>query len=189
MQSTTHSVRWTTADLAIFEGDRANRLEQLPDQAGHLTAAPKLVVEVLPLGKANEQRDREAKLKLYSVRGVLEYWIVNGQTQSVEVYRRENAVLKPVATLYPQASCMKAALKVQVTATHAGSLMMSGKICLFKYRSNTGHPIPATLDAIPKMVTKIICKNYLTEKPHLRNRKAPPVDAGGAFRLSSKINR
>ncbi|KAM3115947.1 Uma2 family endonuclease [Phormidesmis sp. 146-33] len=30
------------------------------------------------------KRDREAKLKLYSVRGVLEYWIVNWQTQPGE---------------------------------------------------------------------------------------------------------
>ncbi len=164
----TSSVRWTTADLAIFEGDRANRyeiiegdlfvtrapdwkhqavcvnigtllklwsdqsglgeaainpgivfsesdnvipdvvwashqrLERLLDEAGHLTAAPELVVEVLSPGKANERRDREAKLKLYSIRGVLEYWIVSWQEQVVEVYRRENEVLRPVATLYSQ---------------------------------------------------------------------------------------
>jgi Uma2 family endonuclease len=146
MQSTTtNSIRWTTADLAIFEGDRANlyeiidgelfvtrapdwkhqeicgriitrlnfwsdetnlgraainpgivfsesdnvipdvvwasneRLERLLDDAVHLTAAPELVVEVLSPGKTNERRDREAKLKLYSVREVLEYWIVNFQ--------------------------------------------------------------------------------------------------------------
>jgi Uma2 family endonuclease len=169
MQSTTtNPIRWTTADLAIFEGDRANRYEiidgelfvtrapdwkhqavcinigtvlklwsdqsglgeaainpgivfsesdnvipdvvwasherlnQLLDEAGHLTAAPELVVEVLSPGKTNERRDREAKLKLYSVRGVLEYWIVNFLEQSVEVYRRENSVLKLVATLYPK---------------------------------------------------------------------------------------
>ena len=163
---TTNSIRWTTADLSIFEGDRANRyeiidgelfvtrapdwrhqavcvnagtvlklwsdqsglgqaainpgivfsesdnvipdvvwasqerLEQLLDEAGHLTAAPELVVEVLSPGKTNERRDRAAKLKLYSVRGVLEYWIVNWQEQSVAAYRRENAMLKLVATLY-----------------------------------------------------------------------------------------
>ena len=169
MESTTTSpVRWTTADLAIFEGDRANRyeiidgelfvtrapdwkhqvvcinigtvlklwsdrsglgqaainpgivfsesdnvipdvvwasnerLERLLDEAGHLTAAPELVVEVLSPGKANERRDREAKLKLYSVQGVHEYWIVNLKEQTVEVYRREDAVLKLVATLYHQ---------------------------------------------------------------------------------------
>ena len=169
MQSTTSSpVRWTIYDLAIFEGDRANRyeiidgelfvtrapdwkhqevcgriitqlnfwsdetnlgraainpgiifsesdnvipdvvwathgrLERLLDDAGHLTAAPELVVEVLSPGKTNEARDREAKLKLYSVRGVLEYWIVNFREQSVELYRRENAALKLVVTLYSQ---------------------------------------------------------------------------------------
>jgi Uma2 family endonuclease len=169
MQSTTtNSVRWTIADLTIFEGDRTNRyeiidgelfvtkapdwthqatcinigtvlklwsdesglgqaainpgivfsesdnvipdvvwasherLERLLDEAGHLTAAPELIVEVLSPGKTNEQRDREAKLKLYSVRGVLEYWIVNFREQSVEVYRREDAMLKLVATLYAQ---------------------------------------------------------------------------------------
>ena len=168
MQSTTTSpIRWTTADLAIFEGDHANRyqiidgelfvtrapdwkhqavcinigtvlklwsdqsglgqaainpgivfsesdnvipdivwasherLGRLLDEAGHLTAAAELVIEVLSPG-TNERRDREAKLKLYSVRGVLEYWIVNPKEQSVEVYRRENAVLTLVATLYPQ---------------------------------------------------------------------------------------
>jgi Uma2 family endonuclease len=78
------------------------RLERLLNDAGHLTAAPELVVEVLSPGKPNERRDREAKLKLYSVRGVLEYWIVNFREQSVEVYRRENAALKLVATLYSQ---------------------------------------------------------------------------------------
>jgi Uma2 family endonuclease len=169
MQSTTPSpVRWTIYDLAIFEGDRANRyeiidgelfvtrapdwkhqevcinvgtvlklwsdesglgrtavnpgiifsesdnvipdvvwatherLERLLDDAGHLTAAPELVVEVLSPGKPNERRDREVKLKLYSVRGVLEYWIVNWQENLVEVYRREKAVLTRVATLYSQ---------------------------------------------------------------------------------------
>lgn len=75
-------------------------LERLLDEAGHLTAAPELVVEVLSPGKKNERRDREAKLKLYSVQGVHEYWIVNLKEQIVEVYRRDQAVLKLVATLY-----------------------------------------------------------------------------------------
>jgi Uma2 family endonuclease len=137
MQSTTSSpVRWTIYDLAIFEGDRANRyeiidgelfvtrapdwqhqavcvnvgtalklwsdqsglgeaavnpgiifsesdnvvpdvvwasherLERLLDDTGHLTAAPELVVEMPSPGKPNSRRDREVKLKLYSVREV-----------------------------------------------------------------------------------------------------------------------
>ena len=67
---------------------------------GKLHAAPELVVEVLSPGTANAARDREAKLKLYSRRGVLEYWIVNWQERYLEVYRRENAALKLQSTLY-----------------------------------------------------------------------------------------
>ena len=57
-------------------------------------------VEILSPGAANERRDREAKLKLYSRRGVLEYWIVDWQARQVEVYRREELALRLVATLY-----------------------------------------------------------------------------------------
>lgn len=76
------------------------RLAALLDNAGHLTAAPELVVEVLSPGSENERRDKVAKLKLYSTRGVQEYWIVNWQTQQIEAYRREQAALKLVATLF-----------------------------------------------------------------------------------------
>ena len=76
------------------------KLAALLDNAGHLTAAPELVVEVLSPGSENERRDKVAKLKLYSTRGVQEYWIVNWQTQQIEAYRREQAALKLVATLF-----------------------------------------------------------------------------------------
>ncbi|MEG4913929.1 MULTISPECIES: Uma2 family endonuclease [unclassified Microcoleus] len=75
------------------------RLPILLDEAGHLTAAPELVVEVLSLGADNERRDRDLKLRLYSVRGVQEYWIVNWRLQQIEVYRREQASLRLSATL------------------------------------------------------------------------------------------
>lgn len=75
------------------------RLAQIEDEAGHLTGAPELVVEVLSPGKQNELRDKEAKLKLYSIHGVREYWIVDRFHQKVEVYRREKAQLTLVATL------------------------------------------------------------------------------------------
>lgn len=75
------------------------RLLQIEDEAGHLQGAPELVVEVLSPGKSNEDRDRLAKLKLYSVQGVQEYWIVDRIAQRVEVYRRDAAQLVLVATL------------------------------------------------------------------------------------------
>jgi Uma2 family endonuclease len=70
------------------------------DEKGHLHAAPELVVEVLSPGTRNEQRDRQAKLKLYSRRGVQEYWVVNWMHPLVEVHRREEGALKLMATLY-----------------------------------------------------------------------------------------
>ena len=69
------------------------------DHAGHLRVAPELVVEVLSPGSANVRRDREKKLDLYSRRGVDEYWIVDWQRRSVQVYRRGDAALELVTTL------------------------------------------------------------------------------------------
>ena len=57
------------------------------------------MVEVLSPGELNEQRDKEVKLKLYSLHGVQEYWIVNWQLKTLEVYRRSDAQLQLVATL------------------------------------------------------------------------------------------
>src|SRR5712692_11641963 len=67
---------------------------------GKLHTAPELVVEVLSPGLTNVRRDREFKLKLYSRRGVLEYWIVSWQERRIEIYRREETLLELVATLY-----------------------------------------------------------------------------------------
>ncbi len=70
------------------------------DASGHLRVAPELGVEVLSPGSTNERRDREAKLKLYSPRGVHEYWIVDWRQRQVAVYRREQAALQLIETLY-----------------------------------------------------------------------------------------
>ncbi len=67
---------------------------------GKLHAAPELVVEVLSPGVINERRDREFKLRLYSRRGVEEYWVVSWQERRIEIYRREKAMLKLDKTLY-----------------------------------------------------------------------------------------
>ena len=78
------------------------RLAVLMDEAGHLTGAPELAVEVLSPGAENERRDREAKLKLYESRGVREYWLVDWRLQQIEVYRRDQALLQLVATLFAE---------------------------------------------------------------------------------------
>ncbi|HSX83263.1 MAG TPA: Uma2 family endonuclease [Candidatus Saccharimonadia bacterium] len=78
------------------------RLAALMDEAGHLTGAPELAVEVLSPGVENERRDREVKLKLYESRGVREYWIVDWRLQQLEVYRRDQAMLRLAATLFAE---------------------------------------------------------------------------------------
>jgi len=75
------------------------RLDKILGSDGHFHAAPDLVVEVLSPGSANERRDRETKLKLYSRRGVLEYWIVNWLLNEIAIYRRKGRALKLQATL------------------------------------------------------------------------------------------
>ena len=75
------------------------RLVAVVDAAGHLTAAPELVVEVLSPGRENERRDREVKLSLYARQGVQEYWIVDWQRRTIDVYRRANEGLALAATL------------------------------------------------------------------------------------------
>jgi Uma2 family endonuclease len=66
---------------------------------GKLHGSPELVVEVLSPGKANAERDRETKLALYSRYGVHEYWIVDWQAMTLDVYRREEDALKLVQSL------------------------------------------------------------------------------------------
>jgi Uma2 family endonuclease len=75
------------------------RLEHVLGDDGKLHDAPDLVVEVLSPGPANTRRDREAKLRLYSVRGVREYWIADWNEKRLQVYRYDAGALKLVATL------------------------------------------------------------------------------------------
>lgn len=75
------------------------RMALIEDQAGHLTAMPELLVEILSPGSENIRRDREAKLKLYSVTGAQEYWIADRFSKQIEVYRRENNRLVLTETL------------------------------------------------------------------------------------------
>ena len=75
------------------------RLAQALDEKGHFRVAPELVVEVLSPGPVNELRDRQLKLDLYSRQGVQEYWIVDWQQHSMQVYRRVGSGLNLAATL------------------------------------------------------------------------------------------
>jgi len=76
------------------------RLKTALGADGKFHEAPELVIEVLSPGRANERRDREAKLHLYLRRGVSEYWIVNWMARTIDVYRRDQAQLHHAATLF-----------------------------------------------------------------------------------------
>ena len=75
------------------------RLATTENEWGHLTELPELVVEVLSSEAQSIRRDREVKLKLYSVTGAQEYWIADRFSKQIEVYRRENNRLVLMETL------------------------------------------------------------------------------------------
>ena len=84
-------------DLVFLTHERKKQILS----AGRLTAAPEIVVEILSPGAANEKRDRVLKRHLYSAQGVHEYWIVDADAKTIEVYRkRKDAGLKLAASLH-----------------------------------------------------------------------------------------
>jgi Uma2 family endonuclease len=63
-----------------------------------LTGAPDLAIEVTSPGAENEKRDRKLKRRLYGRFRVKEYWIVDPETESIEVYYLRRRGLELVAT-------------------------------------------------------------------------------------------
>jgi Uma2 family endonuclease len=63
------------------------------DEDGHLTVAPELMVEVVSPDEADQRRVRELKMRLYAEQGVLEYWIIDWQRRSVEIFQRSGETL------------------------------------------------------------------------------------------------
>jgi Uma2 family endonuclease len=76
-----------------------DRLRHGRDRAGHFTIAPELVIEVISPGASNERRDRQTKLDLYSREHVEEYWIVDWQRRTVDIYRQVGGALALIGTL------------------------------------------------------------------------------------------
>ncbi len=77
----------------------SDRLAAILGDDGKLHDAPDLAVEVVSPGSANARRDRDVKLRLYSLRGVREYWIVDWPARSLQVFRHTAGALKLAATL------------------------------------------------------------------------------------------
>lgn len=81
-------------DVVYASHERCAEIER----DGRFYGAPDIVIEILSPGKENEDRDRNLKLQLYSRFGVLEYWIANTRSRTIEVYRRRDAALYLHAT-------------------------------------------------------------------------------------------
>jgi Uma2 family endonuclease len=63
----------------------------------NVQGAPDLVVEVL--SETTAEIDRTTKLKLYARHGVQEYWLIDPEACSAEIYRREARGFERVASL------------------------------------------------------------------------------------------
>jgi Uma2 family endonuclease len=61
--------------------------------------SPDLVIEIVSPGAENERRDRLVKRQLYSKYGVKEYWIVDFQNRTIEVYVLQGQMLQLNALL------------------------------------------------------------------------------------------
>jgi len=79
-------------DLA---GWRRDRLPELPD-APALTVAPNWVCEVL--SASTEAEDRGEKVPLYAAQGVAHVWLIDPESQVLEVFRLDGATYRLAAT-------------------------------------------------------------------------------------------
>ena len=85
-------------DLVFLTHERRRRIME----GGRLVDAPEIAIEIVSPGYSNERRDRHLKLRLYSERGVGEYWIVDPSARAIEIYRRAaGGSLERTVTLGP----------------------------------------------------------------------------------------
>lgn len=61
--------------------------------------APEIVIEIVSPGAENERRDGIVKRQLYATYGVKEYWMVNPQSRTIEVYVYSGQTLELSAAL------------------------------------------------------------------------------------------
>lgn len=80
----------------IFISD-ARLGEILPGE--RVYGAPDLAIEILSPGAENDRRDRNIKKRLYGQHGVREYWVVDPEGKTVEVYSLKRRRLELIATV------------------------------------------------------------------------------------------
>ena len=79
-------------DIIFVKADRLNILKQ-----NYINEAPDLVIEIL--SPSTSKRDKDLKFKRYTHYGVQEYWIVDPEKQSIEVYNLGEQKLIAVFTV------------------------------------------------------------------------------------------
>lgn len=84
-------------DLVVFLNEQSDKIIT----GERLTGPPNLVIEIISPGAANVERDRVAKLQLYSKHKVPEYWIVDPWNLTVDQYVSHGSSLTLVQTLHP----------------------------------------------------------------------------------------
>ena len=82
-------------DVVFFTKENYERIVS----SERLVSAPDLIVEILSAGAENLRRDRVAKRQLYAKHGVSEYWMVDRDTRTIEVYRLHDSLLDLVGIL------------------------------------------------------------------------------------------
>lgn len=82
-------------DLIYISNERLKSITE----NGRVVGAPDLVIEILSPGAENSRRDRVAKRHLYGKFGVREYWIIDPETVSIEVYLLDNGQMRLASTL------------------------------------------------------------------------------------------
>ncbi len=63
------------------------------------SGAPEIIIEILSPGPENSKRDRVAKRQVYSRYGVMEYWVIDPESYTIEVYRMQAGTLELATTL------------------------------------------------------------------------------------------
>ena len=107
-------------DIVFVRNERWNTIVA----KNRFNAAPDLVIEIVSPGSTNHTRDFNLKRKLYGKYGVPEYWVVDGWSRSLIIFRLDEDTLKEVTRLREAESIespLFPGLTFQVTAIFTGS--------------------------------------------------------------------
>ena len=85
-------------DVVFISHQRWNEIAS----GDRINGAPELVIEIVSPGAENERRDRIVKRQLYGKYGVKEYWVIDPESRTIEIYRPDQQTLLLVATLTEQ---------------------------------------------------------------------------------------